>query len=73
MTKNTKSLTPALVIFKDKDILLKRPENMPYEDYKVLRGVQNRVIKKLFTKSPNPKIVQAMGIKQGYNSHLNKL
>jgi len=50
MKKNNPK-TPALVIFKDKNILNERPEGMPYEDYKIIRKQQSEVIKRLFKKS----------------------
>lgn len=50
--KNRKEvITPAQIIFKDKDILTARPEGMDYESYRILRGTANKVIKKLFPKS----------------------
>lgn len=44
-------ITPASVIFKDKQLLTNRPEDMPYEDYRILRKMQNEVIKKLYPKN----------------------
>lgn len=46
----TDTLTPAQIIFQGKDLLTYRPEGMPYKDYRQLRGVQNKVISKLFPK-----------------------
>lgn len=49
-------ITPAKAIFKDKEILVARPEGMSYEEYKFLRTTQNKVIKKLFAKDPMYKV-----------------
>ncbi len=69
MKKKQEDLTPAQIIFKDKDILLQRPEYMPYEDYKTLRNTQGKVLQKLFAGPSNPKITSMMGLKFGYNQH----
>lgn len=61
--------TVAQVIFKDKDIITYRPEDMSMEEYRMHRGVQGKVISKLFRKDSNPKITSAMGIRFKYNSH----
>lgn len=37
--------TVAQFIFENLKILTKRPENMSYEEYKVLRKLQNKLIK----------------------------
>jgi hypothetical protein len=37
--------TSAQQLFEKLEILTKRPEDMPYEDYKVLRKVQQKLIK----------------------------
>ena len=45
--KKQQITTPAMSIFKDNKILNKRPEGMSFEDYKVLRKIQSKVIKQL--------------------------
>jgi len=40
-------LTPASILLKNKKILCERPEGMPYEDYKILRREQTKLIKLL--------------------------
>lgn len=50
MSKNlTKEESPTLaqIIFKDKQLILSRPEGMSMEDYRILRKHQCQVIKKV--------------------------
>lgn len=42
-----KEETPAQQIFKDKKILNERPEDMSYEEYKILRKIQSYILKKV--------------------------
>lgn len=46
---NKKENTPTLaqIIFKDKQLILERPENMTMEEYRILRRHQCQVIKKV--------------------------
>ncbi len=66
MSKYRKSLskenviTPSQVIFQGKSLLTGRPDSMPYNDYRELRGVQNKVLQKLHPFAPNPKIASQM-------------
>lgn len=57
-------------VFKDKEILNKRPDDMSYEDYRVLRRIQTIVLKKLLSKPPLRRVAQVMPTKIGYNQHL---
>lgn len=42
--------SPAQIIFKDAQIITARPEEMPYEEYKILQRIQSKVMKLLFRK-----------------------
>ncbi len=53
-------ITPSMVIFQGKELLTSRPSEMPMGDYKVLRGVQNKILQKLHPFAPNPKIASQM-------------
>lgn len=50
--------TAATEIFKGKQILNERPENMTMDEYRYLRSFQTKVIKKLFKKPNNQRISQ---------------
>jgi len=56
------SPSDAQIIFKDKKLLIERPENMEYNEYKVLQRIQREVMKRLFHKgkAPSRKIAQQM-------------
>jgi hypothetical protein len=45
--REEKPLTPAQIIFKDKQILVERPEGMDFQSYKILQKHQTRILKKL--------------------------
>lgn len=62
-------ITPSQILFYNKTILNERPENMSYEDYRVLRSHQSKIIKKLSRSKPSRKIAQLMPIRFGYNAH----
>lgn len=48
------SETLAQQIFKDREILNGRPEDMPYEEYIFLRKIQTQTIKLLFHRGKSP-------------------
>jgi hypothetical protein len=48
----SEEITQAQAVFKDKEILLSRPEDMPFDVYKYLKKTQDKVIHKLFAKVP---------------------
>jgi len=59
----------AQIVFKDKEIITRRPDNMSYEEYKILRKIQTTVLKVLFKKSPLARVSRLMSTKIGYNDH----
>jgi len=52
MKKEQPKLTVAQTFFKDHKVLVERPEGMEFKEYWVLRYMQNRLIKKMFTRCP---------------------
>lgn len=54
------TLTPAQVIFQGKDLLVGRPPEMNFQDYKMMRGVQSKVLQKLTANAPDRKIQALM-------------
>lgn len=64
--RNAGYVTAAMQIFKDKQLLNERPENMDPLTYRILRKMQSDTIKYLFHKgkSPSRKLNGIMGIKQ---------
>lgn len=61
--------TPMQILFKDKDILTKRPEGMEIEEYKILRRIQTEVMKQLIKRPPSRRISSLMPTRIGYNYH----
>lgn len=55
--RNAGVKTEAMQIFEGKQIITFRPDDMSSEDYRLIREGQNRVIKALFPKAPNRKLV----------------
>lgn len=51
-------------LFKDKKILTARPPEMSYEEYHLLRKIQNQIIKKLFTHCPDRRLQSILPVKQ---------
>lgn len=49
-------------IFKNKQLLLERPEGMSREEYQFLRKTQTLILKNLFRKSPLRKLQGIMGV-----------
>ncbi len=56
--KKDQVTTAAMEIFKGKQILNERPEDMTMDEYRFLRNTQNKLIKKLFKKPNNQRISQ---------------
>lgn len=48
--KKENSPTLAQIVFKDKQLILERPENMSFDEYRILRRHQCEVIKKVTSK-----------------------
>ena len=46
-TRKENPLTPAQIVFKDKEVLTSRPEGMDFQSYKILQKHQTRILKKL--------------------------
>jgi hypothetical protein len=67
--RNEGVTTPAMILFKDRDIITKRPEGMEYGAYKFLRTHQKKVIDMLFKSKPSRKVQRLMPIRIGYNYH----
>lgn len=63
------NLTIAQRLFHDKDLINERPEGMPFEQYKAVRYLQSKMLKKMFRHKPDRRIVRLMEIRPGYNSH----
>lgn len=51
------NLTVAQIFFKDHQILAKRPEGMEFKEYWFLRYMQNQLMKRMFSGSPDRKLV----------------
>lgn len=64
--RNKNVVTAAMQIFKDKQMLLARPEGMTRDEYRLLRKIESETLKALFHKghSPNRRLIGVMGIKQ---------
>jgi hypothetical protein len=45
---NNEEQTAAQILFSNKEILTKRPEDMNFADYRILRNHQTMIINKLF-------------------------
>lgn len=62
------------ISFQGKDILLERPENMTFQEYKILRKIQNTAIKMLTKgRSPDKNIARVMPINnQQYVRRINQ-
>lgn len=58
----------AQILFKDKKILTNRPPEMNLTEYKVIRRYQTQVLKVMFPKPSNGKILAAMGVRKSYNT-----
>lgn len=62
--------TQAQEFFGKSNILTSRPDGMPFDDYRKLLFIQNKIIKKLFTHKPYRNVARMMPLKFGYNQHL---
>lgn len=75
MSKRTKarrahysvSKSPLQLIFHDKDMIVERPTEMDFEEYKIMRRIQNKVLRTLIRRPTprRPTIPQRLG----YNFH----
>lgn len=63
-------MTLAQNLFKGKQLLVERPPDMTYNEYRQLLAVQNRTIKKLFRHKPSRNIAKLMPLTLHYNLHL---
>lgn len=52
--RNSQYETPAMSIFKDKQLITKRLEGMTKEEYKFLRKLQTKILHSLFRKGHSP-------------------
>ena len=46
-------ITQAKAIFSGKELLIERPEGMAFEEYRILKRIQEKVLKKLLANRPN--------------------
>lgn len=61
--------TIAQLLFKDKQLINERPEGMTYQEYRIMRSHQTKLLGVLLAKEPNGKILLSMGVRRGYNQH----
>ena len=67
--RNKDVTTASMFLFSGKEILTKRPEYMPYQDFKAIRKQQTRALKRLHASKPDRRISQLMPTRIGYNLH----
>ena len=63
----TQEKTLAQLLFEGKKILTSRPEGMEREEYKFLKGLQDKAIRKIFRRKPTRN--HPMPLRWGYNQH----
>ena len=66
---NSTDRTTAQQLFHNKELINERPEGMTLEEYKTVRYLQSKMLKKMFRHKPDRRISRLMEIKHGYNSH----
>ncbi len=71
--ESTVEKTDAQEIFGGRKLINERPEGMSFESYKLVRYLQSKILKKLFTHKPSRRIAQLMPVRPGYNLHFNYL
>lgn len=57
MEKPEQPKTVAQTLFSNHEILTKRPDNMEFKEYWVLRYMQNKIMKKMFPRCPDRKLI----------------
>lgn len=65
--------TVAQILFKDKQILTARPEDMPFEEYKLLRYTQSLVLKRMFRECPSRKLMGIIPCAPIYNRKRHRI
>lgn len=58
----------AQTLFKDHEILTKRPEGMSFHEYKFLRFTQDLVLKKMFKQGPKRELIGIIPNQTFYNT-----
>jgi len=62
-TKKESPKSMAQELFHNTKILCERPEGMSYEEYKVIMNLQSKIIRKLFTRKPDRKLMSVLPVK----------